>query len=64
MLNLLVRGGDINMLSRIGGLAVSVPASGSSGPSSSLTLCSIFKSRNLNHETFRDGKQRLKGGGN
>ena len=52
------------MLSRIGGLAVRVPASGSSGPSSSLTLCSIFKSRNLNHETFRDGKQRLKGGGN
>ena len=42
------------ILCRIGGLVVSVPASGSSGPSSSLTCCSIFRSRNVNHETFRD----------
>ena len=42
------------ILCRIGGLVVSVPASGSSGPSSSLTCCSIFRSRNVNHETFPD----------
>ena len=31
VLNLLMRGGDINFISRIGGLVVSVPASGWSG---------------------------------
>ena len=41
-------------LCRTGGLVVSVPASGSSDPSSSFTICSSFVTRNVNHETFRE----------
>ena len=44
----------ICFLSEQSSLVVSVPAWGLYGPSSSLTQCIIFISRNVNHETFRD----------
>ena len=41
-------------LLRIGDLVVSVSACRLVDPSSSLTLCTIFGSTSVNHETFRD----------
>ena len=63
VLNLLVKGEDTDVVSSIDGLVDSVPASGSSGLSSSLTHCIIFISRNVNHETFRDICSALREGG-
>ena len=45
-------GRQSELLCRIGSLVVNVPASGSSKPGLSLTRYSIFRSRNVNHETF------------
>ena len=59
VLILLVRSGDW----WIGGLLVSVPASGSSDQSLSLTHCTIFGSRSVNHETFRDIRSTCREGG-
>ena len=46
-----------------GSLVVSVPACGSSDPSSSLTRCTIFGSTSVNHETFRDIRSACREGG-
>ena len=46
-----------------GSLVVSVPACGSSDPSSSLARCTIFGSTSVNHETFRDIRSACREGG-
>ena len=45
------------------GLVVSVPASGSAGPGSNHGIFNNFKSRNVNHENFRDIRSVRKEGG-